>query len=228
MMKRTAILPLMFALAVCLTGCRRGADAARLELAQKNIPFTEKAFIDTVRQGDTAALALFLGAGMSVETKTYEGQPALSVAALSDQADALKLLLADPNGRDKHGGTALMTACWKGNSETVKALLDKGADLNAQAANGMTALMFACWEDRAEVAEALLARGSDPAASDKDGWTALMRAAFKGHLNTTKVLLERGADVNVESNDQKTALMIAEGRRLPEMAQLLKSAGAAK
>src|SRR5205085_11661576 len=130
-MTRTLVLPLVLALAIFSAGCRKGADAARLELAQKNIAFTDKAFFDTLRQGDTATLALFLDAGMSTETKTYEGQPALSVAALSGQADALKLLLergADPNGLDKHGGTALMTACWKGDSETVSALLDRRAD----------------------------------------------------------------------------------------------------
>ena len=71
-------------------------------------------------------------------------------------------------------------------------------------------------------------KGADPGISDKDGWTALMRAVFKGHTNTAKVLLERGADVSAESNDQKMALKIAEDRRLPEMVQLLKSAGATK
>ncbi|HKY05189.1 MAG TPA: ankyrin repeat domain-containing protein [Blastocatellia bacterium] len=230
-MTRTIILLSAFVLAIFSTGCGKGADAARLELAQMNIPFTERAFIDTVRQGDTSALALFLDAGMSTATKTYDGQPALSVAALSNQADALKLLLirgADLNGRDKHGGTALMTACWKGNLETVNMLLAEKADRNAQAANGMTALMFAAWEGHAEVVEALLEKGADPGISDKDGWTALMRATFKGRTNTAKVLLERGADAGVESNDQKTALTIAEDRRLPEMVQLLKSVGATK
>jgi ankyrin repeat protein len=230
-MTRTIIFPLIFVLAIFSTGCRKGADAARLELAQMNIPFTEMAFIDTARQGDTSALALFLDAGMSAQTKTYDGQPVLSVAALFNQADALKLLLkrgADLNGKDKHGGTALMTACWKGNSETVNAMLAEGPDLNTQAANGMTALMFASWEDHAEIVETLLDKGADPGISDKDGWTALMRAVFKGHTNTAKVLLERGADVSAEGGDQKTALKIAEDRRLPEMVQLLKSAGATR
>src|SRR5215217_1904840 len=92
-MTRTIIFPLILVLAIFSTGCRKSADAARLELAQMNIAFTEAAFIDAARQGDTSALALFLDAGMSTETKTYDGQPALSVAALSNQADALKLLL---------------------------------------------------------------------------------------------------------------------------------------
>ena len=225
-MMRTIIFPLIFVLAILSTGCQNSADVARLELAQMNLPFTETAFIDAVRQGDTSALALFLDAGMSTEAKTYEGQPVLSVAALSNQADALKLLLmkgADPNGKDKFGGTALMTACWKGNPETVNALLAEGSDLNTQAANGMTALMFASWGDHAEIVETLLEKGADPGVSDKDGWTALMRAVFKGHINTAKVLLERAS---AESNDQRTALKIAEDRRLPEMVELLKSAGA--
>jgi ankyrin repeat protein len=230
-MIRTIIFPLILVLATFSTGCRKSADAARLELAQMNIPFTEAAFIDTARQGDTSALALFLDAGMSAETKTYDGQPALSVAALSNQAAALELLLmkgADPNGKDKYGGTALMTASWKGNSQIANALLAEGSDLNAQAANGMTALMFASWGDHTEVVETLLEKGADPGIRDEGGWTALMRAVFKGNTDTAKVLLERGADVSVEGNDQKTALKIAEDQRLPEIAQLLKNAGATK
>jgi serine/threonine-protein phosphatase 6 regulatory ankyrin repeat subunit B len=225
---------MIFVLASFSTGCRNNADAARLELAQMNLPFTETAFIDAIRQGDTSALALFLDAGMSAEAKTYEGQPVLSVAALSNQADSLKLLLvkgADPNGKDKFGGTALMTACWKGNPEIVNVLLAEDPDLNTQAANGMTALMFASWSDHAEIVETLLEKGADPGVSDKDGWTALMRAVFKGHINTAKVLLERDARVTdarvtAESNDQRMALKIAEDRRLTEMVELLKSARA--
>jgi ankyrin repeat protein len=230
-MTRTIIFPLILVLTIFSTGCRKGSDAARLELAQMNIPFTEAAFIDTTRQGDTSALALFLDAGMSAETKTYDGQPALSVAALSNQAGALELLLmkgADPDARDNYGGTALMTASWKGNSQIVNALLAEGSDLNARAANGMTALMFASWDDHAEVVEALLEKGADAGIRDEGGWTALMRAVFKGNTNTAKVLVERGADVSVESNDQKTALKVAEDRHLPEIIQLLKNAGATK
>jgi ankyrin repeat protein len=230
-MIRTIIFPSILVLAIFSTGCRKSADDARLKLAQMNMPFTEAAFIDTARQGDTSALALFLDAGMSAQTKTYDGQPALSVAALSNQADAMKMLLmrgADANGKDKHGGTALMTACWKGNRETVNALLAGGSDLNTQAANGMTALMFASWEGHAEVVETLLEKGADPGISDKAGWTALMRAVFKGHIDTAKVLLERSADVSLEGNDRKTVLKIAEDRRLPEMVRLLEGAGATK
>jgi ankyrin repeat protein len=230
-MIRTIIFPLIFVLAIFSSGCRKGADAARLQLAQMNIPFTEAAFIDTARQGDTSALTLFLDAGMSAETKSYDGQTALSVAALSNQADALKLLLmrgADPDGKDKHGGTPLMTACWKGNPETVDALLAHAADLNLQAANGMSALMFASWDDHAQIVETLLEKGADPALSDRVGWTALMRAVFKGHANTAKVLLERGADVSAEGDDRMTALKIAQERQLPEIVQLLKAAGATK
>ena len=230
-MIRTIIFPLILVLAIFSTGCRKSADAARLELAQKNIPFTEAAFIDAARQGDTSALALFLEAGMSAETKTYDGQPALSVAALSNQAEALELLLkkgADPNARDKYRGTALMNASWKGNSQIVNALLAAGSDPNAQAANGMTALMFASWDDHAGVVKALLEKGADPGIRDEGGWTALMRAVFKGNTNAAKALLERGAEVSAEGNDQNTPLKIAEDRHLPEIVELLKNAGATK
>jgi ankyrin repeat protein len=192
-MPRNQISPLIFALAVSFAGCGRAAEAARVELAQMNVPYTETAYIESARQGDTATLTLFLKAGMSPEAKTYDGQSALLVATLANQADAVKLLLAKgagPNAQDKHGGTALMTAAWKGNKEIIEALLANGADVNKQANNGMTALMFAAWENHLEISKALLEKGAEFGLKDKNGWTALMRADFKGHTEIANILRE--------------------------------------
>lgn len=107
------IFPLLFVLATAFTSCGKSTEAARLKLAQLNIPSTEQAFIENARQGNNAALSLFLEAGMSAETRTYDGQSALLVAALANQTEAVKLLLdkgADANAQDKFGGTALLNA----------------------------------------------------------------------------------------------------------------------
>lgn len=72
-MVRAQIFLLVFALAIFSTSCGKRADAARLELAQMEIPFTEMAFIDSARQGNASAVGLFLDAGISVEAKTYDG-----------------------------------------------------------------------------------------------------------------------------------------------------------
>jgi len=126
---------LLLVLSVALNGCGQRREAARLELAQMNIPFTERAFLQTAWTGNAPAVELFLAAGMNPEARTFEGQTALMLATLSSRTDTVKTLLAkgaDVNARDKFLGTALMTAAGKGEAEIVRALVAKGADVNAQ------------------------------------------------------------------------------------------------
>jgi predicted component of type VI protein secretion system len=44
------------ALLVTLAGCGKSKDAARTELAQMNIAYTDKTFIETAREGNAAAV----------------------------------------------------------------------------------------------------------------------------------------------------------------------------
>src|SRR5215510_15996799 len=129
--KTDARLISVLALLVFLTGCGKSKEAARLELAQMNIPYTERAFIKKATQGDTGAVSLFLAAGMDIEAKSSEGQTALLLATLSGHVNTVKALIAsgaDANAKDKFSGTALMTAAWKGYYEIAQALLAKGAE----------------------------------------------------------------------------------------------------
>ena len=126
-MLRNHTLPLIFVLAVYSAACGRAAEAARVELAQMNIPYTEKAYIESARQGDTATLTLFLKAGMNLEANSYDGQSAFLVATLASQTDAVKLLLAKgagPNAQD-NGMTALMFAVLGESSRNIKSLAGK-------------------------------------------------------------------------------------------------------
>jgi len=187
------VLPFLLFLIPGLTGCAKSGDAARMQLAQMNIPFTEMDLIENARQGNSAAVALFIDAGMNLEARDRVGQTPLMAATLGNQLETVKVLLArkaDPNAHDKYGGTALMTAAWKGNKEIVLSLLGSGVDPNARANNGMTALMFAAWENQIEISKVLLEEGADPDLRDKEGWTALMRADFKGHTETVSILTE--------------------------------------
>ena len=191
-MLRVSILPLLL-LILCFTGCGKGAETARLQLAQMNIPFTEMDFLASARQGNSAAVGLFIDAGVDMDARDGVGQTALMTATLANQLETARVLLArkaDPKAKDNHGGTALMTASWNGNREFVDALLAAGADVNARADNGMTALMFAAWENHPEIVKSLLEKGADPEIEDGNGWTALRRAEFKGHTEVTSILTE--------------------------------------
>jgi hypothetical protein len=99
----------MLTLLAVLAGCGKGSDRAQLELAQMNIAYTEPDFIKSAREGNAAAVSLFLDAGMNIEAKTKEGQTALMVAALEDHAETVKILLengADVNAKNRFNGTA--------------------------------------------------------------------------------------------------------------------------
>jgi ankyrin repeat protein len=184
---------LLLFLIFSFTGCGKSANAARLELAQMNIPYTEMNFIESARLGNSTAVGLFIDSGMNLEARDGAGQTALMTATLANQPETVRVLLArraEPNAKDRFGGTALMTAAWKGNKEIVLLLLASGVDLNATADNGMTALMFAAWENHPEISKVLLERGADPDLRDKNGWTALMRAEFKGHSEVVNILKE--------------------------------------
>jgi ankyrin repeat protein len=68
-------------------------------------------------------------------------------------ARALLAKGADPNIKNKVGGTALMIAAATGQAEIVEALLEKGADTTAKDNKGLTALQWATKGNHKETAE---------------------------------------------------------------------------
>ena len=68
---------------------------------------------------------------------------------------------ADINSRAEGGGTALMTACWRGYDDIVTFLLQKGADMNARNICGETALDMAANRDNYSACKHLLVAGAD-------------------------------------------------------------------
>src|SRR5918999_3203176 len=126
----------------------------------------------------------------------------------------------------EEGHTALMCAALEGHTETVKALLRKGADVNAKDATGRTALMFAVVNLHDETVKVLLEHGADVNARADDGATPLMLAATCGDPEIVQALLNRGADLNgsfVQTG--KTALVLAEEHGYTGIAELLRQAG---
>ena len=96
-------------------------------------------------------------------------------------------------------GTALTEAAYKGQTDVVKDLLDKGADVNERGAcgfdPGVTALWCAANAGHMEAVRVLVDRGADVNARSTAGWTPLAAAASMGHPNIARLLAERGADI---------------------------------
>ena len=111
MMWRLTLLTLLVALA----GCGRNTGMAQAGLAQVGLPFSERAFVESAREGNVAAVKLFLDAGMTPDAKNGEGQTPLMAATLFNQIETVEALLAggaDVDAKNKARGTALLTAAW--------------------------------------------------------------------------------------------------------------------
>lgn len=87
----------------------------------------------------------------------------------------------------------LISAARDGNTDTVKALLAKGADVNAKDSAVNTALIAAAWRGHSDVAKALLEKGADVTPKNSDGVTALGVAEFAGQTEIIGLLKEAGA-----------------------------------
>lgn len=134
-MQHLKIVVLLFLLLISLSACSKSPEAARKELGQMNIDYTDDSFAKYVERGDKVVVELFLTAGKSPNLRVSE-DPILSIAAVKGHEEIVKLLIAkgaDVNARTKDGLTPLMFA---DNAEIVKALLNKGADVNAKITDG--------------------------------------------------------------------------------------------
>ena len=66
-----------------------------------------------------------------------------------------------------------MYACWNGDINITRLLIEHSADVNAVDNIGETALMRACWNGHIDTIQLLIEHGADISLKDKDGKTAL-------------------------------------------------------
>lgn len=123
-----------------------------------------------------------------------QGADILQLVALLDRNDTQTFktnvqTLQDANAmRSDNNKTVLMYACWVGNGEAVKHLVEKGADVNAHDAGGVSALHLAAWKNRTDIALYLLERGASGSAISKDGMTPLDIATMRGNRSIAEAI----------------------------------------
>ena len=128
--------------------------------------------------------------------------------------DQLVVCLRDPsalNSRSKDGFTALHFACYFGQAETVRVLLEKGAAPDAVASNPMQVMPLhsAASARNAAAARLLLEHGAPVNARQQSGYAPLHAAAQNGDLAMVELLLQYGGDAKAANDDGKTPAMIA-------------------
>lgn len=109
---------------------------------------------------------------------------------------------------DEWGKNAFMYACMKGNTESVKLLLEADADVNVVDRYGCNAFMYACMNGKTEVVKLLLKENADVNVVDELGRTPL-NIAEQYHRTTIVELLNNHNKPNnyIMANGQKYQLL---------------------
>jgi len=127
-----------------------------------------KQLCDAAKSGRAAEMASLLkdNPGFDVNWTDSNHWTAMHIAAISNQVEALRVLLAHPdidvNVQSTDGYTPLAMACGEGEAEAVRELLkDPRVDLTLEHENGCTALWGASCEGHLELVEWFVASGRD-------------------------------------------------------------------
>ena len=122
---------------------------------------------------------------------------------------------------------ALYQAAGEGNTQQVKAFLDRGVKVNERTSDGSYALNHAAVENQVKVMRILLARGADPNVQNSQGDTPLICATkyAGGKATTVRLLVEADTDLGVRDNKGKTALDYAKAKAQQEAITLMEGSG---
>jgi ankyrin repeat protein len=129
------------------------------------------------------------------------------------------------NSRSNDGFTALHFACYFGQSEAARVLIEKGATVDAVAANPMKVMPLhsAASARNLEAARLLLQHGAPVNARQQGGWSPIHAAAQNGDRAMIELMLKHNADPKLTNDDGKTPGQIAREKGHDEVAALLES-----
>lgn len=184
-------------LALVTFGCRnQSALNARNMLRNSQTPFSQEAFLDSIVDGDTEKVDLFMKAGIDTEIGQHNSN-ALIVAVQNKQLEIVKKLVRngaqlDPDG---YAGTPLCVAAAKGYNDIAKYLIRKGACIDYLRGD-INPLMVAAAAGHPEMVKILIKADADVnIAGESTSYTPLMQACRNGHLETVKALLSKKGNI---------------------------------
>lgn len=120
----------------------------------------------------------------------------------------------------------IVDAAKRGDTVTLRALIQKRVNVNAAGADGSTALEWASYRDDLESADLLIRAGANANAANDLGVTPLWPASENGSAAMVRRLLEAGANPNLALTSGETPLMVAARSGHPEVVELLLGKGA--
>ena len=112
------------------------------------------------------------------------------------------------NKENENGYLPLTLACYHGNYDVVKFLVDKVDDINANSDRG-TPLMAAVFKKESSIVELLLKNNANPNIRDVNGSTAMHYATMFRNYDIIKLLVNADSDFTIKDNNGKSALDFA-------------------
>ena len=209
------------------------------------------ALMFAVDRGDVEVVEALLQAGADASVANQKGATALMYALQEPspynpqetakltkrRIEAARLLLlrgniGDVNAPNENGETLLMRAINLGETQLVKAMLDRGADANRSDVLGTTPVILAYEKDQSAIQELL--KNKAKKRQPRVVLNAFLRAAIgKKDQLKVKELLKAGADANHEyaigydhPNIKRTVLIVAAQMGDAAIVQMLLAAGA--
>ncbi|XP_067653717.1 ankyrin repeat, PH and SEC7 domain containing protein secG-like [Haliotis asinina] len=164
---------------------------------ESRTPLMEAAFWG---ESDVVKLLVDRGANMSLVDKF--GNNVIHHACIGGDLETVKLILSQNvmyiNSRGNESRTPLMEAAWRGQSNVVKLLVDRGANLSLVDEYSYNVLHFACMGGDLETVQLILSQNvTDINIRGNGSRTPLMEAAFWGESDVVKLLMDRGANMSL-------------------------------
>ncbi|MGD1319591.1 ankyrin repeat domain-containing protein [Chryseobacterium sp. 2R14A] len=131
-------------------------------------------------------------------TAQEKAKSIFDVARSGTVAEVKELMKQNPdiiNQTNENGFSPLILACYRGNTEVAKFLIDRVKDINYKSSEG-TALAALSFRYQKDLVEALLAKNANPNIADATGTTPLIWAVKTGNEELVKMLLSHQADKN--------------------------------
>lgn len=126
------------------------------------------------------------------------------------------------NAKNEHGYSALTLACYSGNFEVVKFMVDKVETVNGKSKFG-SPLMAATVKGEKEIVKLLLDHKAEVNITDAQGITALHYATMFNKEAIVKLLFDAGADAKLKDTNGKSALDHAETMKNEKIIKILKN-----
>ena len=191
-------------------------------MRNSQVPFTQKAFIGAIVDGNQKNVALFLAGGMNTEIGVHNSN-ALITAVDKNKYEIVAMLLESGTNVDAEGsaGTPLCVAAAKNHLEILQLLIEKGADVN-YLKGSMNPMIASSALGHCDIINELLAKKANiNIQGESTRYTPLMLAASNGHTDAMKLLLDKGADITLKNYGGRTAIEMATVKGKTNCAKLL-------